>query len=204
MSCSRDATVKFWDLETGHCGSTVGSGDWLRCIDVSADGLFVATGGNEKVVLVLEASTGRVAHELSGHEHFIQCLSFSKRLATRGGVASGGTSEAEPAAESRVVLLASGARDSTVIVWNVALGEILLTFREHTNWVNDVVFTKDGKYIMSCSDDRSIKVMDVAKRRRVRDLESAHEHFVTSLAPMPSIGRLASGGADKELRLWEC
>lgn len=207
MSCSRDTTVKFWELESGYCRSTTKSTDWLRCIDVSADGQFVATGGNAQVVVILDASNGAVIQELrAGHEHFIQCLRFSTKAVPPEalGLSAEGGGFSSTAETSGVILLASGARDSTVSVWNVANGELFFQVREHTNWVNDLAFTSDGKYIITCSDDRSVKVTDVVKRRRVRDLVNAHGHFVTSLALMPSIGRVASGGADKEIRLWDC
>ena len=60
------------------------------------------------------------------------------------------------------------------------------------------------RHLLTCADDRAIKVWDVRKRRCLRSLDEAHGHFVSSIALAPGIGRLASAGRDMEVRLWDC
>lgn len=50
----------------------------------------------------------------------------------------------------------------------------------HDNWVRGVVFHPGGKYLLSASDDKTLRVWDVANKRTYKTLE-AHQHFVTSL-----------------------
>lgn len=36
-----------------------------------------------------------------------------------------------------------------------------MTFNSHENWVRSVIFHPSGKYILSSSDDKSIRVLDI-------------------------------------------
>lgn len=38
-----------------------------------------------------------------------------------------------------------------------------MTFSDHENWVRCVRVHSSGAFVLSCSDDRSIRVLDVAK-----------------------------------------
>ncbi|CAM9899594.1 unnamed protein product [Choristocarpus tenellus] len=74
----------------------------------------------------------------------------------------------------------------------------------HDNWVRNVLFHPSGAFILSCSDDRSIRVSDIKTGRNARTLEDAHGHFVTSLAMHKSAPFVVSGGVDKNIHVWEC
>lgn len=87
-----------------------------------------------------------------------------------------------------------------------------MNFPHHENWVRSVVFHASGKYILSCSDDRSMRVMDIKENRCCRTIENAHSHFVTCLtatsatrAQNSSSGFVVvSGSVDKLLNVWGC
>lgn len=56
----------------------------------------------------------------------------------------------------------------------------LFTLVGHDNWVRGVVFHPGGKFIVSASDDKSLRVWDTRNKRCMKTLE-AHQHFCTSL-----------------------
>lgn len=64
----------------------------------------------------------------------------------------------------------------------------------HDNWIRALVFHPSGKYLLSASDDKTIKVWDLANGRCTKTIE-AHSHFVTSMTWGRAVG--ASGGIEK-------
>ncbi len=50
----------------------------------------------------------------------------------------------------------------------------------HDNWVRGIIVHPGGKFIVSCADDKTLRIWDYKNKRCMKTL-SAHEHFVTSL-----------------------
>lgn len=61
--------------------------------------------------------------------------------------------------------------------WYVAM----LTQTGHDNWVRCIAFAPGGKFLLSVSDDKTLRVWDLATGRCVKVVD-AHTHFVTCLA----------------------
>jgi platelet-activating factor acetylhydrolase IB subunit alpha len=64
----------------------------------------------------------------------------------------------------------------------------------HDNWVRALSFHPTGKYLLSASDDKTIRVWDLATGRCIKTVD-AHGHFVTTLTwgRQPATGGSASG-----------
>ena len=70
----------------------------------------------------------------------------------------------------------------------------------HDNWVRALVFHPSGKYLLSASDDGTIRVWELATGRCVKTVQ-AHSHFVTCLAwgrQLASSGAAKTNGAEKD------
>ena len=75
-------------------------------------------------------------------------------------------------------------------------------FIGHTGSVDSVAILPDGRTALSGSDDRTLRLWDIASGRVMRSL-SGNAGEVQSVAVSPD-GRMAlSGGEDKTLRLWD-
>jgi parallel beta-helix repeat protein len=106
-------------------------------------------------------------------------------------------------------LLASGSRDTTIKLWDVATGREVRTLSGHTHWVWSVAFSPDGRLLASGSDDWTIKLWEVASGSLVRTLTGhggsvySHGGSVNSVAFSPDGRLLASGSSDDTIKLWE-
>ena len=94
--------------------------------------------------------------------------------------------------------LASGSRDKTIKVYDVSTGQCLFSMAGHDNWVRGgcaaltlycislhrlaagITWHPGGKYLLTASDDKTLRVWDIAHRRCHKTLD-AHTHFATSL-----------------------
>jgi WD40 repeat protein len=65
-----------------------------------------------------------------------------------------------------------------------------------------VAFSPDGRLLASGSDDKTIKLWEVASGSLVRTL-SGHTNDVRSVAFSPDGRLLASGSDDKTIKLWD-
>lgn len=98
-------------------------------------------------------------------------------------------------------LLASGADDATVRLWDIVTRRELAVFKGHTALVMGVVFSPDGKNLYSCSWDRSIAVWDVSTKQLVARWH-AHDGPITNIVIAPDSKFLYTRSRDGTLKVW--
>ena len=98
--------------------------------------------------------------------------------------------------------LASGSRDGTILLWDVATGGLIATLEGHTDWVSSASFSPDGATLASGSRDGTILLWDVATGGLIATLEG-HTDDVLSVSFSPDGATLASGSKDGTIKLWD-
>jgi WD40 repeat protein len=97
-TCSKDRTVRLWQIDSGACQVLRGHTDEVFAAAFHPDGTRLATGGHDRAVWLWDVERGEEVARLPGHTGYVWSLAFSPDGAT----------------------LASGSGDSTVRLWDTA------------------------------------------------------------------------------------
>nr|WP_161501291.1 protein kinase [Rhodopirellula sp. SM50] len=154
----------------------------VACVRYSPDGRRVASGGDDGVLRIYDAQT--LQQRLNQPLPFgrLNGLAFTPQ-GDRIAVATGG---------------------GVVSVCDVETGNEAVRITAHNGPATDVVFSADGKWIISSGDDADpvIRVWDAATGDRVSEIEG-NEKRIDCLAVSKSGRFLASVGRDRSLRRWD-
>jgi hypothetical protein len=109
-------------------------------------------------------------------------------------------------------LLASAGLDGRTLVWEVASGRQVFALPADHGWVWSVAWSPDGTRLAAGSQDGTIRVVEglehgpkvhVFKAHEPRPFGTAGSQGVRTLAWSPQGDRLASGGPDRLVKLWD-
>lgn len=193
-SSSKDMNIRLWNVFDGSCVNTIqGHTGWVRDISPSFDGKFLLSTGDDMTVRLWDISTNtgntsaNLEHKLTltGQENFNECCSIAPPtsyhyLAPLAGLTKG-------SAGSTAEFMAAGSRDKTIKVWD-ARGTCLMTLIGHDNWVRSIVFHPGGRYLLSVSDDKTLRCWDLSQEGKcVKTVRDVHDQFVTCLKWAPGI-----------------
>ena len=97
--------------------------------------------------------------------------------------------------------LASGAKDTTVRLWDTAGTEAPIVLQGHQGWINALAFSPDGSLLASGDTDTAVHVWDTASGALLATFRG-HLSGVVALKFSPDGGTLASGSVDGTVRFW--
>ena len=90
--------------------------------------------------------------------------------------------------------------DGTARIWRVADGSSLAVLR-HDAEVSSARFSNDGRYVVTASADRSVRLWDAQKGQLVADMRG-HTDPVVSAEFSDDGSMLASASLDGTVRVW--
>lgn len=187
------------------------------CVRFSKNGEFIATGCN-KTTQVFNVKTGALIAKL------IDDNSTNNALGDADAHPNG-TSEdgAENGAEGNITnastnsngdlyirsvcfspdgkLLATGAEDKLIRIWDLSTKRIIKILRGHEQDIYSLDFFPDGDRLVSGSGDRTVRIWDL--RSSQCSLTLSIEDGVTTVAVSPNGKLIAAGSLDRTVRVWD-
>lgn len=195
-SCSRDNTIKVWELSTGYCVNTLNTGhtDWVRDVAVSHDGLYLASCGNDRSILFWDLPHMRILQSIREHEHVVESVVFAKagqeqviekiyakKLAATGHFSpANGSSFAE--VNNRVTDSTAGEPSGVAVVSKPTIRRM--------------------KILLSGSRDRTVRLWEAFTGTQLIVFAS-HENWVREVRFHPSGKYALSAGEDKTIRVFD-
>jgi WD40 repeat protein len=150
------------------------SPDWGYVpVAYSPDGTQIVSGANDDRILLWDAVTGQIIREFSD---LVRSIAFSP--------------------DGRYI---SGSSDK-ITLWDVSTGSLIRTFPGQREVVS-IAFSPDGRQIVSGSQDRTIKLWDIATGQEIWTI-SEHKDRVSVVAFSPDGNQILSGGYDDRILLW--
>jgi WD40 repeat protein len=170
------------ELEGRHSGA-------VQCVSFSPDGVYCATGGDDRQIMLWETATGKLLYSIAGHRDKVTYLQF---FVTANG-------------ELR---LASDGNDDTLRVWKLGTKAAEQEYRLDRRQGDEVAqlgISPDGQLVM---DDRGseMRILSLSKdqpRRYVLRNRAKSTNFKTLalFSPDPRLV-LTANGVDGQLQLW--
>jgi WD40 repeat protein len=207
ITASLDGTVKVWDVAAcrKHLAAMQAANGksklpvptpkqtiqahatGVTAIEVRADGTELLTGGVDGVVKLWDLKTGKATVAIAGaHPGGVKAVHY------------------RPEAEQIV----SAGADKTVKLWDAKKGTLVQKSEPLKTVVNGLAVSRDGKKaaVASAAAKKGggglIVLIDLETLKTDGTLEG-HDDAVTCVLFHPKTAHLASGGADKTIRVWD-
>lgn len=179
--------IQIRDLTSGELIRTLsGENDSIKVITASRDGRYLASGSSEKSrIEIWDAQSFSSIAVLEDPEaqlemHGIRSLAFDASATT----------------------LFSGARDSSLIAWDVPTRTIRARLTGHTDAVDAIVVSHDGRRIITGGWDQTVRLWDTETFQHVFT-SKIHAGRVRSVAQSFDGRLLLSSGTNKTLLLYD-
>jgi RNA polymerase sigma factor (sigma-70 family) len=219
-SASEDHTARLWTLTGEEVRRLEGHRNMVGPVVFSPEGDRVATGSADREVVLWNAKSGQPVSRSRGHVASVRCLAFSpdgSRLASGGEDASVILHDATTATDqfhlnaqgtvwtlvfspdsSRLVAGAG----SDILIWNLEGDRMAVRLTGHGAAVQALLFSQDGRTLISGSEDGTIRFWDLAAGKEVRRFESGLGQ-VKCLALSPNGKVLVAAGSEPTIHVWD-
>lgn len=177
---SRSGEVKLWDVATGALVRTLGTlhSDTVFGVRFSPDGSKLATAAADKFLKVTNVADGKELKSFEGHTHHVLAVDWS----------------------SDGKQLVTGGADNVLKVWDYESGEQLRTLPPAGKQVTAVRWLSGKTLVAGASGDNVVRFWET--KGGITRTFSGPSDFVFGVAVSQDGNRVAAGGADGVLYLW--
>ncbi|MDE2856132.1 MAG: protein kinase [Chloroflexota bacterium] len=182
-----DATVRVWDAETGAPLAVLeGHENTVDSVRFEPDGLHILSASWDGTIRRWDWTSGEQVrlYEIpdSPRVYMIELL---------------------PNGEQFI----SGSHDGVIRLWDIESGEVLREYIGHTDPVNGVHLSSDGRLLVSAagnwfSDDQTIRLWNVESGELLRTF-AGHDHIVNYAQISPNEEFIVSTSWDGTVRMWD-
>jgi platelet-activating factor acetylhydrolase IB subunit alpha len=195
-SCSHDQTIIVWEIEQIL--------SLTRKAEDSGKIKSNILGGHENVIESIAFANDKAVVTIFHSDFYSKSPnSLGDKLLNKEEI-KGNHNIKVPEQVINKIYLASGGRDKLIKIWEVKEGKEIATLVGHDNWVREVMFHPNGKFLISVSDDKTIRMWDLHSFRCIKKITEAHTHFVTSVSLSEKYMVAATGSVDNKIKIWDC
>jgi len=220
-SASKDSTIRIWDVIRAHCLICLSSHtNHVTQIRWSGEPQgFLYSASRDTTIRVWDPSNGMMIKELKGHGHWVNTLALNtERIIYSGPFDHEGSRTFSSGAEMKAAALRryeegvktcgaerllSGSDDFTMFLWDPQNSrKPICRMTGHQKVVNHVCFSPDGRYIISGSFDKSIRLWDGRSGKYMATFRG-HVGSIYQLSWSMDSRMFVSCSADSTVKLWD-
>ena len=197
-SGSHDHTVRLWDVKTGkHIRTLTDHQDDITFLSFSPDGSTLISVSRDMTINFWNITSGELKLPLA-----IQGV-ISDKIKTEEKIKRTFFSS------DKSILITAG-ESRTIHLWDTSTGKLKHTFSDknednkktsYVREVEDILFSPDGKWILSLVKDRQIRMWDIATGKRKRF--TGYTGYLTNASFSPDEKTLATVGYPGDIRIWD-
>lgn len=221
-SGSADRTIRVWDVASGQTLHATSSSNAALSGAFFTDGKLLALGGNDESGSNWHIGTARAVEYVAAEVQQTYMIALALESESAGNDRNADMARSmkigpyravhEPGGRAAVVrtvafspdgtLLAVGADDATIRLWNTATGCLLHVLKGHADAVLSVAFSPKGDMLASGSSDKEVRLWQIPTGHVLRILDR-HVDAVLTVAFAPDGQTVASGSYDGTVRHWK-
>ena len=221
LSSSYDNTMKLWETQTGNLIKTFETNAQYLPLMAFNNANEIITYNNQ-CIRKWNQNTGNLVYMIDGHNEVVNSAIFSPDGTEFLSCSNDGTiklwdnyngmlirtiyfANALSIAFSPDGLLILGGcfdSDDSLILLDKKTGEEIKAFQGHKSNVTCVLFSADGKRILSGSEDKTIKLWEINSQKSIKTF-AGHQRDVNSVVFSTDEKIILSGSSDFTIRLWD-
>lgn len=199
-SGDQSGEIRLWRLRDMTSRTLRGHTGGIAALAYSPDNRHLVSAGDDGTLCVWDLRYDVHTLVLRGHTNCVGCCAFSP--APVPAQAPGGFPVPPGSETPHPQWIASGSMDRTVRLWDTESGQLRHTLHGHTNSVQQVCFSPDGRHLVSSSFDESYCLWDVTTGELLARWPTQNTTYL-ALAIHPNGKIMAAGGRDSVTRLVE-
>ncbi|GAB1469437.1 hypothetical protein MASR2M66_03130 [Chloroflexota bacterium] len=206
--------------------------DKVNCVAITADGLLAVSASDDEYIKVWDISSGKLLRKLPARgsvtglattpdcQSILAAFSKTNGVVTLWDIKKGLGLFARRSFDSKVdidtdylypkrsVVITSAAEfvisaaKNDIYVWDFANENLRYTLSGHSKFIYSLAASSDGRFIVSASEDKTIKVWSLIDGRELRTL-LGHKDSVYAVTISHDNKYIASLSGDRMLKVWD-
>lgn len=202
ISGSDDFAIRGWNyIEQKMLFELKGHSDYLRTVEFHAELPWILSASDDQTLRIWNWQSKSQISVVTGHSHYVMCATFHKSKNLIASCSLDSHFRIWDYSKLKEKFSSSGKSNFYALVNDV---ECIMTIEAHVKGVNWVDFHPTDNLLLSCSDDKLIKLWKFTDMNAYeQQTYHGHTNVVSCVKFMPDGNFVVSNSEDFSLRIWD-